>query len=187
MAVSVVWSFLLQVKRTALHKAARVGNNHVITYLISIGARVDAINSVSLHNNITTGMKIAWRLCSSFINCYFAYIAHFERIAVSNENTSENYCLSHSGLKIPWKYSVKLSKDKKIRTIVAFIYRQLRDLSNLLWLINITRFIRLPTYSWFTLVKSCDLLYHMIYKFYWFLNDYCTRKHIRFHKNGNIL
>ena len=37
---------------TALHEAAKVGNNNIITYLIDHGAGVNDVNTVSYHYNI---------------------------------------------------------------------------------------------------------------------------------------
>ena len=44
----------LQNKSTALHWAAQMGNNDVITFLIAQRAEVDAVNHVSYHNYYVT-------------------------------------------------------------------------------------------------------------------------------------
>ena len=41
---------------TTLHYAAWKGSNKVITFLIDLGAEVNAINNVSYHHNITIGI-----------------------------------------------------------------------------------------------------------------------------------
>ena len=48
--------YVLLQDETALHYAAGEGSNKVITFLIDHGARVNAINRVSYHHNITIGV-----------------------------------------------------------------------------------------------------------------------------------
>ena len=59
---------------TALHWAADRGSNKVITFLIDHGAGVNAINSVSYHQNITIGVAT---LNDSNINDYISVIITF--------------------------------------------------------------------------------------------------------------
>ena len=59
---------------TSLHYAADRGSNKVITFLIDLGAEVNAINRVSYDYNITIGVAT---LNDSNINDYISVIITF--------------------------------------------------------------------------------------------------------------